>query len=568
MSALELLKERIRQRELAKIALGEVPQKALDETTTPLTKDHILAKIAQLNTQPVKPEITLNSKQQEFIRTVLAGASCILLGAAGTGKTTCTQELIRQLCSQSLTHFESTGGHKYIKCGTPPFIITSFTRRAINNVKKKLSKEIQSNCMTLHKALEYEPHYDEVTDPVTLFTYIRKSFQPRRNSANPLPQELRVVILEEASMCETALYDKFTDAIDPSSSVQWVFLGDLNQLPPVFGKAILGTKLLELPIIELTEVYRQALDSPIISLAHRLLRGEVIPAEEYPALYVPGKLKLHAWKKKLSPENALTQVAKFLIGAIESNQYSPYEDIILTPYNKAFGTLEINKYLGTYLAKQRDVCVYEILAGWIKHYLSVGDRVMYEKEDATVLSIEKNPLYRNSVVLAPESLTLDYWGREWKQGVDEASKDALELQSVDPLDQFNLDDFDLDSLEVSGDSEEERANQASHIVTLKYFDSEDVVTLSKSAEINALLLGYAITVHKAQGCEWNRVFCIFHQSQSKMIQRELLYTAVTRAAKELYVICEPETFIRGVESQRIPGNTLEEKLEYFKGAKV
>ena len=46
-----------------------------------------------------------------------------------------------------------------------------------------------------------------------------------------------------------------------------------------------------------------------------------------------------------------------------------------------------------------------------------------------------------------------------------------------------------------------------------------------------MILGYALTVHKAQGSEWDRVFLLLHQSHNTMIQRELLYTAVTRAAK-------------------------------------
>jgi ATP-dependent exoDNAse (exonuclease V) alpha subunit len=50
-----------------------------------------------------------------------------------------------------------------------------------------------------------------------------------------------------------------------------------------------------------------------------------------------------------------------------------------------------------------------------------------------------------------------------------------------------------------------------------------------------------------------------------MLQRELLYTAVTRAKKELYVICEPDAFEKGVRAQRIKGTTLAEKAEYFKG---
>ena len=50
-----------------------------------------------------------------------------------------------------------------------------------------------------------------------------------------------------------------------------------------------------------------------------------------------------------------------------------------------------------------------------------------------------------------------------------------------------------------------------------------------------------------------------------MIYRELMYTAVTRAREELYIICEPESFTKGINSQRIKGNTLAEKAEYFKG---
>jgi superfamily I DNA/RNA helicase len=50
-----------------------------------------------------------------------------------------------------------------------------------------------------------------------------------------------------------------------------------------------------------------------------------------------------------------------------------------------------------------------------------------------------------------------------------------------------------------------------------------------------------------------------------MVQRELLYTGVTRAREELYVICEPESFTKGIVGQRIKGNTIEEKSAFFKG---
>ncbi len=100
---------------------------------------------------------------------------------------------------------------------------------------------------------------------------------------------------------------------------------------------------------------------------------------------------------------------------------------------------------------------------------------------------------------------------------------------------------------------------------VKLLDTGVNVSLSKAAEVNALLHSYALTVHKAQGSEWRKVFLALHQSHATMLQRELLYTAVTRAREELYVICEPESFIKGINSQRVKGNTLAEKAEYFKG---
>ena len=50
-----------------------------------------------------------------------------------------------------------------------------------------------------------------------------------------------------------------------------------------------------------------------------------------------------------------------------------------------------------------------------------------------------------------------------------------------------------------------------------------------------------------------------------MINSELLYTAVTRAREHLYVICEPDHFVKGIETQRIKGRTLEEKAKFFMG---
>ena len=126
-------------------------------------------------------------------------------------------------------------------------------------------------------------------------------------------------------------------------------------------------------------------------------------------------------------------------------------------------------------------------------------------------------------------------------------------------------DIDIDAILAQAAASDERVRQASHVITVRLADSGTEVSVSGAAEVNALIHAYALTVHKAQGSEWKKVFLGFHQSHATMLGRELLYTAVTRAKEELYVICEPESFIKGINSQRIKGNTLEEKAEHFKG---
>jgi exodeoxyribonuclease V alpha subunit len=377
-------------------------------------------------------------------------------------------------------------------------------------------------------------------------------FEPMRNASNPLPPSIRVIFIEEGSMLGTDLHKLLMDACPHNPQI--IYLGDIQQLPPVFGPAILGFKLLELPVVELTEVYRQALESPIISLAHRILSGKPLELEEFPTWKHEGQMTLHSWKKKISALDATITLGNFFKQAYNKGVYNPDEDTILIPFNKACGTDEVNKIIANHLARTREEVTYQIIAGFQKVHLSVGDKVLYDKEDAIISKIEKNVSYSGILPIAA-STTLDYWG------YDSSVSAADNISSDEEL------DFILSQV-ASSESSEERVNKASHKVTVKLMDTEREVELESAGEINSLLLGYALTVHKAQGSEWRKVFLCIHQSHATMTSRELLYTAVTRAREELYVICEPDTFVKGILSQRVKGNTLEEKAEYFKGKAV
>lgn len=559
--------------------LAQIKAKKAAENPEPILTPIASTIIEQVLPEPIRDPnqitdkygnlITLNSKQSEFVSLASRGNSCVLIGAAGTGKTTCQKAVVAALIHSGIAGILDSAGHKSLISGTPGIVICAYTRRAVANIRRNMPEDLQNNCITIHKLLEYEPTYYTVVDPVSGEDKTKMSFEPARGATNPLPSSIHTVIIEECSMLGTDLHAELMAACPHNPQV--IYLGDIQQLPPVFGPAILGFKLLELPVVELTEVYRQALESPIISLAHRILSGNPITKDRpsnsladpkssehrrafltdgFQDWKVENQLTIHPWKKKLHPVIALQTAAHFFTNAADQGLYDPEEDIILIPFNQSFGTIELNKFIANHLARKQGRTTYEIVAGFKKHYYSPGDKVMYDKADAIVVSIESNPVYTGARP-TPESTTLDYWGN----------------YTASPTDTHKTSEADIELIlsQVASADGEDRVKSASHKIKLRLLDSDTETTIDSAGAINKLDLGYALTVHKSQGSEWRKVFFVLHQSHAAMIQRELLYTGVTRAREELYVICEPETFVKGILSQRVKGNTLAEKAEYFKG---
>jgi len=501
----------------------------------------------------------------EAIELAMRAKSFNLIGAAGTGKTTTTREVIGQLVK--LPHIsplqEST---KWLSKESPGIVVISFTNKAVNNLKKFLPEELKRHCLTYHKLLQYEPVIYEL-EPGNPAGKKTMRFEPSFTASNPLPH-ISCIIVEESSMVASELHDVLLDALPNPAATQFIFLGDLNQLPPIFGPSILGFKLLQLQTVELTHVYRQALESPIITLAHKIREGRGFSdSRGRNSLSIEGfvddrgehgKVTIHPWKKKQESGNACKVAQLFLIKLIQSGKYNVDEDIILCPFNKSFGTLELNKSIADYLGKQRDAEVFEVIARYQKSYWAVGDRVLVDRMEAKITKIEATPGYSGPI---PErsSKTLDRWGRD-----AESYKPGDELSAVDA---HNI----LDSLVVggNGDGEEQTRNSASHTITIEFIDTGASRSFSDAGNINQMLFSYVLTVHKAQGSEWKRVFILLHYSHNSMLSRELLYTAVTRARQELFIICEPDkgeiynSITRAAKSPEIHGVTLQEKAQYF-----
>lgn len=524
----------------------------------------------------VAAKVTLNSKQQEFLNLGLSGEDICFVGAAGTGKTTATGQFITKLLETKKLLPLNTST-KWLVSNIPGILITSFTRKAVNNIRRAVPAALQPHVLTIHKVLEFTPEFYELYNEKTGKVHKTMKFVPQRTKFNPLPARLSVVIYEESSMIGTELYNQLSDAMPHNP--QEIFIGDIRQLPPIFGPAILGFKLSLLPIIELTEVYRQALLSPIIRLAHAILDGhdkvfspthiikktpegknrKYIPTlDAFSEESIHGTVKFQVWQKSLNPEFACNAFIQQLIAWKKQGYYNPEQDIILCPFNRSFGTIEINKGIQNYLGQERGAEVHHIIAGFESHYLAIGDRVLYDKEDAVIIDIKRDPTYLGKATNAPH-IYLDRWGT-YQQNLTEQE------QKISNDEQLLLDEAAIMNFLAESDTDSDsRVRAASHTVTIRYTYSQETVTLTTSSDINNLLGGNALTVHKMQGSEEKKIFLVLHSSHQVLVSNELLYTAITRAREFLHIICEPDTFYKGVKRHAVRGVTLADKIEFFKG---
>ena len=514
-----------------------------------------------------------NDRQLEAIELAMRGKSFNLIGAAGTGKTTTTREVIGQLVR--LPHISPLReGTKWLAKDSPGIVVISFTNKALNNLKKFLPEELKKHCLTYHKLLQYEPvMYGVPGGKKTM------RFEPSFGPEKPLPH-ISCIIVEESSMVGDDLHRVLLSALPDPNAVQFIFLGDLNQLPPIFGPSILGFSLLDLQTVELTHVYRQALESPIITLAHKIREGRGFTDSNGKKILTPvddktkqggfiddrgehGKVTIHPWKSKQAPENACKVAQNFTLRLMDQGHYDFDNDIILCPFNKTFGTLELNKAIASHLGRKRGAEVFEVIARYQKSYWAVGDRVLVDRREAIITRIEPTPGYSGPIPCSP-SKTMDRWGRDSEnKDVDSDDRSVAVAKGHDIL----------DSLVVGNGDDEQAKNSASHTITIEFCDTGVAQSFSSAGDINGMLFSYVLTVHKSQGSEWKRVFIFLHYSHNTMLSRELLYTAVTRARQELFIICEPDrgeiynSLTRAAKSPEIQGVTLQEKAAYFRHKK-
>lgn len=504
--------------------------------------------------------IQWNAEQTQAINYGMSGQEFCLIGAAGTGKTTTVKEIANQIKQRN--QHKIVTGTSYLREDTPAIAFVSFTNRAVRNIRRALKDlpDLAAHCLTIHKLLEYYPNVYEIFDESLGDFRKTMEFVPKYTASLPIT-DLRVVVVDESSMVDTVLFQRLKDAC-PNAT--FIFIGDLNQLPPVFGDAILGYKLAELPVVELTRVYRQALESPIVRFQHEFVLKGKLPSDSVMAKYDPtGKLRFIPLKSEVSNGETMARaLANYMLREYDAGLYTPGEDIILIPFNKSFGTIILNREIAQWLGDKRGAVVHEIIGGGFKHYYAIGDVVVHEKEEWEIVDISVNPKYLGQRPLPPSKDLL-------RTGKMRGGKVISDIESDE---EFGLDER-LDMM-FSNTEDEEIVDKASHVIILRHCeDPERKTSLFSRGEINSMSFGYAITVHKSQGSEWRKVYFIATNFHSVMLSREILYTGMTRAREELQMIYSPQTqagklnssIAKAIRMQKIPGTSWRDKVEFFKG---
>ncbi|MEG0381559.1 MAG: AAA family ATPase, partial [Kurthia sp.] len=228
------------------IASKIIELKSKNETSERFSRDEIRKAIGDVEESY---NVTYAPTQVQAIETAMNSAVMILTGGPGTGKTTVVRGLVEAYAE---LHGLSLNPKTYIEKEEPfPIVLAAPTGRAA----KRLAESTGLPAMTIHRLLGFNGHEkDEETE----------------REVNG-----RLVIIDEMSMVDTWLAHQLLKALH--EDVQIIFVGDQDQLPPVGPgqvlKDLLSSK--QVPVVELTDVYRQAEGSTIIEIAHQIKKGIV-----------------------------------------------------------------------------------------------------------------------------------------------------------------------------------------------------------------------------------------------------------------------------------------------------
>lgn len=478
-------------------------------------------------------EITLDSYQQEAVSTLRQLRFGCLIGPAGTGKTTVLKELVEVFIRQ-LEAEEVKRPLVDRQTALDLIAVCSFTGRSVQQTKKALGQKHTQLCDTIHGTLGFHPVWESRIDKDGNI-YNIKTFVPRYDNKNKLPH--RIIIVDEAGMLPVPLWKQLYDACRHDTRI--FFIGDIQQLPPPVGRSTLGFAMNTWQTAGLETVHRTNEDAIILN-AHRILRG-IEPVNS-------GRILV---KRKIDEGSSLAfgQIIATIQKLAEQGSFDPEKDVIISGQNVGpLGQIELNKSLlsifnpvryseaGLPLNKR-----YLIRSGKFVYSFAVGDKVMLT---ANIRSM---------------NLTNGQMG--WIERIEQNFQYSSFEINLDGLSDISLDG--LSRAESSNEKEEDASErQASHKVTIRFFSGERI-TFQTAGDLAGIIHAYAVTCHKMQGSEARKVVVILHSCQARMLDREWLYTAVTRAQEGVLILYNNRGMKKALRKQTIKGDTIEQKKQSF-----
>lgn len=394
--------------------------------------------------------ITYDDVQLEAIRKAMSSKVMVLTGGPGTGKTTTTKGIISAWESAKLD-----------------ILLAAPTGRAA----KRMSEATGKDAVTIHRLLGVD----------------KETHQFLHNEQIPLKGD--ALIIDEASMIDISLMKSLLAAIP--DDMRLVIVGDVDQLPSVGAGNVLRDIINSgvIPVVTLTRIFRQAMDSKIIVNAHRINEGK-------------------------QPEYDNTAKSDFFVINTEDNEGIPSKIVDLV-------SNRLPKYYGV------------------------------EPKEIQVLSPMKrscNGVINLNVVLQK---ALNPIGNELQRGatIFRVGDKVMQTKNDYEKEVFNGDVGFVKEVNTEDDS------------LIVDFDGDDVEY--KRGDLGNLSLSYACTIHKSQGSEYKVVVMPMTTQFYMMLQRNLLYTGVTRAKKACVIIGSKKAISMAVRNKTIQkrNTRLKERLQ-------
>jgi len=381
--------------------------------------------------------IKLASQQRRAVIGALTGKMMVVTGGPGTGKTTLVRVVV-EACNRLKWDVQ----------------LAAPTGRAAKRLAEATGKEAK----TIHRLLE--------------FSFQAGGFQ--RNQDKPLPSA--VYVIDETSMIDIFLMRALLDALPDDARL--ILVGDVDQLPSVGPGTVLKDFIDSgaVPVVRLTEVFRQAAESMIVRNAHLVNQGlmPILPEVK------EGELVDYYAVSAFDGAQAEALIEKLVCERIpQAFGLDPMKDIqVLSPMRSRPGGVEpINRALQARLNPDGEPI------GKREDALRVGDRVMQLRNN-----------YDKDIFNGDVGRIVSYSPREKAVAVE--------------------------------------------------FDGRLVIY--NPSELEELSLAYACTVHKAQGSEYPAVVIPLLRSHHMLLQRNLLYAALTRARRLAFLVCDPVALKRAV----------------------